>query len=86
MKNKKEKVKIVYPEDKGETIYSMAPLEGLTPEELEERSKKNEKPVKVTKKEKFAMTKAAFEVYLPVLLCICAAFTVAAVVLYLLMK
>ena len=39
MKNKKKKPKIVYYEDTGETIYSMAALEGRTPEEQEEYDK-----------------------------------------------
>ena len=33
---KKKKIKIVYPEDNGQTIYSMAALDGQTPEEKEE--------------------------------------------------
>ena len=36
---KKKKVKVVYYADKGETIYSMAALEGRTPEEQEEAKK-----------------------------------------------
>ena len=37
MKEKKKKVKVVYYEDKGETIYPMAATYGLTPEELEKQ-------------------------------------------------
>ena len=37
MKQKK-KVKTVYLEDKGQTIYSMAALDGKTPEEKEEQA------------------------------------------------
>ena len=40
---KKKKIKIVYLEDKGDTIYSMAALEGRTPEEQEEYDRKRKK-------------------------------------------
>ena len=86
MEKKKPKVKVVYKEDKGETIYSMAGLYGRTPEEQEEYNKKRKNNVDATAKERFAMIKAAFLVYGPVLLCCVGAFTVAALLLYLFLK
>ena len=82
MKNKKKKPKVVYYEDKGETIYSMAALHGRTPEEQEEYDKRRKAQVDTTWKEKRAMIAAAFAVYGPVLLCTLGAFLAAAVLLY----
>lgn len=83
MKQKKKKIKIVYPEDKGETIYSMAALEGKTPEEKEEFEKKRRSAPVITGRERFAMIKAAFLVYGPLLLMVVAAFGLAGLLLYL---
>ena len=86
MKEKKKKVKVVYYEDKGETIYPMAATYGLTPEELE-RQKEAEKNVSyTTRKERFAMIKAAFAVYGPLLLVVVGAFSLTALVMYLFLK
>ena len=63
MKKDKKKVKVVYIEDKGETIYSMAALNGRTPEEQEEFDKQRKNRVRPTGKERFAMISAAFSVY-----------------------
>ena len=82
MKRNKKKVKIVYVEDKGETLYSMAALEGRTPEEQEEYDKKRKNRVLVTGKERFAMMSAAFSVYGPILLCCVGAFAIAALLMY----
>ena len=82
MKNKK-KPKVVYYEDRGQTIYSMAALDGQTPEEKEELEKKRKNAIIYTKGEYIAMFKAAFEVYGPLLLCCVGAFTLAALVMYL---
>ena len=84
-KNNK-KVKIVYTEDKGETIYSMAALEGRTPDEQEEFDRKRKNRVPVTGKERFAMMMAAFSVYGPILLCCVGAFTAAALIMYLFLR
>ncbi len=83
-KNKKTKPKVVYKEDDGRTIYSMAGLEGRTPEELEERDKQRKNRVKVTHKERRAMIAAAFQVYGPMLLIILVGFGLAATIVYLL--
>ena len=48
---KKKKIKIVYLEDKGDTIYSMAALEGRTPEEQEEYDRKRRNRVTATARE-----------------------------------
>ena len=45
---KKKKPKVVYREDTGETIYSMAALEGRTPEEQEEYDRQRKNRVFVT--------------------------------------
>ena len=82
MKNKK-KPKVVYYEDRGQTIYSMAALDGMTPEEKEELEKKRKNPIIYTKGEYLAMFKAALEVYGPLLLCCVGSFTLAALILYL---
>lgn len=84
MKNKK-KDKVVYV-DNGETIYSMAALEGLTPEQAEERDKERKKRVKLTRKEKHAMIGAAYKVYGPILLTFIVAFGLVAILLYLIMR
>jgi len=84
---KKKKVKVVYTtEDTGQTLYSMAALEGRTPEEQEEFDKKRKNRVLVTSKERWAMIKAAFSVYGPLLLCLVGAFAVAALLMYFFLK
>ena len=80
---KKRKTKVVYLEDKGETIYSMAALNGRTPEEQEEFEKRRRSTPKITGKERSAMIKAAFTVYGPLLLITVAAFGLCALLLYL---
>ena len=82
---KKKKIKTVYLEDKGETIYSMAALEGKTPEEKEEFEKRRKSFPAITGKERFAMIKAAFAVYGPLLLMVIGSFSLAALLLYLLL-
>ena len=74
---KKTKKKIIYLEDKGETIYSMAALEGKTPEEKEEEAKRRKNAPIITGAERRAMIKAAFTVYGPLLLICVAAFILA---------
>ena len=83
---KKNKPKVVYKPDEGQTIYSMAALEGKTPEELEKRDKERKNRVKITRKERRAMIGAAFQVYGPILLLIIVGFSIAAVIMYLLLK
>ena len=79
---KKKKIKVVYLEDKGETVYSMAALEGKTPEEKEEYERRRRNFPAVTGREKRAMIGAAFTVYGPLLLMLVGAFTAAALLLY----
>lgn len=83
MKQKKKKVKVVYREDTGETIYSMAALEGRTPEEQEEYDRLRKNRVAVTLREWLAMVAAAFTVYGPMFLIMIGSFLLAAVLLYL---
>ena len=83
---KKKKPRVVYLEDKGETLYSMAALEGRTPEEQEELDRKRKNGVLVTGGERRAMIAAAFAVYLPLLLCVTGAFLVAALLMYFFLK
>lgn len=83
--NKKPKTKVVYKDD-GETIYSMAALEGLTQEEAEKRAEEHKKRVKLTRKEKRAMISAGYQVFAPILLIFVVAFAFVALVLYLIMK
>lgn len=73
----------MYKEDTGETVYSMAALEGKTPEELDRLAEEKKKRVKITRKERRAMIRAAFEVYGPRILMILLSFTLVAVLLYL---
>ena len=68
MKKKANKPKVVYKPDEGQTIYSMAALEGKTPEDLEKREEERKNRVKVTRKERRAMIAAAFQVYGPIIL------------------
>ena len=86
MKNKKKKPKVVYYEDTGETIYSMAALEGRTPEEQEEFDKKRKSQIGATFKERWAMISAAFTVYGPMLLIIVGSFSLAALFMYFFLK
>lgn len=79
---KKKKTKTVYFEDTGETVYSMAALEGRTPEQQEEFDRQRKNYVGFTRKEKGAMIKAAFTVYGPVLLCTLGSFLAAALLMY----
>ena len=83
---KKKKIKVVYLEDKGDTIYSMAALEGRTPEEQEEYDKKRKNRISATAKERLAMMRAAFSVYGPILLICVGSFTVAALLMYLFLR
>lgn len=78
----KKKKKIVYLEDKGQTIYSMAALEGKTPEEKEEEEKRRKSFPAVTGKERRAMIRAAFSVYGPVFLILIGSFLAVALFLY----
>ena len=82
MKNKKNKKKVVYLEDKGQTIYSMAALNGRTPEEQEAFDKRRRNSNSFTGREKWAMIRAAFSVYGPLLLMIVAGFVLSALLLY----
>ena len=82
---KKKKAKVVYYEDRGQTLYSMAALEGRTPEEQEEYDKKRKHSTYVTSEERRAMLSAAFTVYGPILLILVLGFGAAALIMYLLM-
>ena len=74
---KKKKKKIVYiGEDKGQTIYSMAALDGKTPEEVEEEAKRRN-TIYIKPSERRAMISAAFRVYGPIFLICVGAFAVA---------
>ena len=84
--NKKKKPKIVYYEDKGETIYPMSFLDGLTPEEAEELERKKKNRPLVTGSERWAMLKAAITVYAPPVLCAIVAFALTGLLLYLFLK
>lgn len=83
---KSKKKQIVYLEDKGETVYSMAALEGRTPEEQEEYDRKRKNRISATGRERWAMLTAAFSVYGPILLICVAAFSVAALLMYLFLR
>lgn len=79
---KRKKTKTVYYEDKGETIYSMAALEGKTPEQKEEEEKNRKSFPTLTRKERHAMIGAAFSVYGPLLLMLVGSFALVALFLY----
>ena len=79
---KKKKTKVVYVGDTGQTIYSMAALNGRTPEEQEEFEKRRKSAPHVSGKERRAMIKAAFAVYGPLLLMMVGAFGLTALLLY----
>jgi len=82
---KKKKVKTVYIGDNGQTLYSMAGLEGKTPEEKEEFEKRRKSTPAFTGKERWAMIKAALVVYGPMLLVFILGFGLTALVMYLFM-
>ena len=71
---KKKQQKTVYLPDNGDTIYSMSGLYGRTPEEQEEYEKKLKNRTDATWSERWAMIKAAFTVYGPLLLIVIGAF------------
>ena len=83
---KKNKPKVVYKPDEGQTIYSMAALEGKTPEDLDKRDKERKNRITITRKERWAMIRAAFQVYGPIMLMIILGFSIAAVIVYLLLR
>ena len=83
---KKKKVKTVYYEDRGQTLYSMSALDGKTPEEAEEFEKRKRETPAFNKREKGAMLKAAFTVYGPLLLICVGGFAVTALLLYFFLK
>ena len=84
MKEKKsKKSKVIYVGDTGQTIYSMAALEGKTPEEQEDYQKRRKSFLAVTGRERRAMISAAFIVYGPLLLMLVGAFTAVALLMYL---
>ena len=83
---KAKKQKTVYLEDKGDTIYSMAALSGMTPEELDEFNQKKKKRINATGRERWAMILAAFQVYGPMLLIIVLAFCLTGLVMYFFLK
>lgn len=83
---KKNKPKVVYKPDEGQTIYSMAALEGKTPEDLDKRDKERKNRITITRKERWAMIGAAFQVYGPIMLMIILGFSIAAVIVYLLLR
>ena len=83
---KKKKQKTVYYEDNGQTIYPMSFLDGMTPEEAEELKKKKENRPLVTGKERWAMMRAAFEVYSIPLLILVGAFGLTALFMYFFLK
>lgn len=83
---KTKKQKIVYLEDKGETIYSMAALSGMTPEEQDEFNRKKKNRIDATNKERWAMFLAAMQVYGPMVLIVILAFGAAALLMYLFLK
>ncbi len=85
-KDNEKKKKVVYEEDDGRTIYSMSALDGLTPEEQEERDKQRKNRVNATWKERRAMIAAAFEVYAPMLLVIIGSFSFVALMMYFFLK
>ena len=64
----------------------MAALDGKTPEEREEFEKRRRETPAFTGGEKWAMAKAAFTVYGPLLLICVGGFTVTALLLWLLLK
>ena len=93
-KKEKKKVKVVYVDD-GRTIYDMSgvtrPGQVVFPqkkEKNEQDSKKNKKEQRVglTRKERWAVIKAAYAVYLPVLLGVLLCFSIAAVLMYFLLR
>ena len=92
-KKSKKKVKVVYVDD-GRTIYDMSgvtrPGQVIFPDKKEKKgqdSKKNKKEkVGLTRAERWAAIKAAYAVYLPMLLGVLLCFSVAAVLMCFLLR
>ena len=84
--SKKKKRKVVYYEDTGETVYSMAALHGRTPEEQEAFDQQRKRYVSFNWREKRAMIAAAFSVYGPFFLCLIGAFFLAALLMWLFLR
>ena len=86
-KKDKKKVKVVYrTEDNGQTLYSMAALNGMTPEEQEELYEKRKNSTGATWRERWAMISAAITVYGPILLIVVLGFGAAALLSYFYLK
>ena len=83
---KRNKKKTVYPQDNGETIYSMSSLYGRTPEEQEEYDKKRKSKIDATGRERWAMMQAAFAVYGPLLLICLLGFGLTGLLMYFFLK
>jgi len=75
-KPKKKKKKVVYIEDDGHTVYSMDGLDGGR------RSKKKDETTRLSRKERRAAIRAAFETYLPMFIVVLVCFTLTALLLY----
>ncbi len=86
MNSKKRKKRTEYKEDDGRTLYSLSFLNGLTPEEQEQRNEQRKRAPRVTGKERRAMIAAAFQVYAPMLLITICCFGIVALLLYLALK
>lgn len=93
MKNKKKKVKVIYVDD-GRTLYNMDGVKRpnvIVPEKISdarrEKAKDNDKErARLEKKERRAAIKAAYAVYLPIVLCVLACFALVGVVIYFWLK
>ena len=92
-KKRKKKVKVVYVDD-GRTIYDMSgvtrPGQVIFPEKKDKTKhdgKKDKKEqVGLTRAERWAAIKAAYAVYLPVLFGVLLCFSVAAILMFLLLR
>lgn len=74
--NKKKKKKVKYYADDGHTVYNMDGVGGARHTDDKKRD------VGLSKKERRAAIRAAFETYLPVFVMALAAFTIVAVLLF----
>ena len=90
MKKYKKKVKVIYVEDDGRTLYNMDGVrrqnaiipDKITNTRLEKNKNKDKEEAHLERKERRAAIRAGYAVYLPILFGVLVCFAVVAVVMY----
>ena len=93
-KKDKKKVKVIYVEDDGRTLYNMDGVrrqnaiipDKITNNRLAKEKNKDKEEAHLARKERHAAIRAGYAVYLPILLGVLACFAVVGVVIYFWLK